>query len=195
VRRGTHGFCDDAGVRHFAALACLTLLVAACGGDGDSAGPTTTVADPGPAQTTTRAETETAAPPTTTEEEGDGPVVLIQTERGEEVEVQAEIADTQGERELGLMHREFLPDDAGMIFLFDEEVTGGFWMKNTLIPLSIAFADGDGTILRILDMEPCEADPCEIYDPGVSYASALEVNRGAFESWGVAEGDLLTLEQ
>ena len=80
-------------------------------------------------------------------------------------------------------------------FLFEEALTGGFWMKNTLIPLSIAFADGDGTILRILDMEPCEADPCEIYDPGVTYSSALEVNQGAFASWGVEEGDLLTLEQ
>ena len=44
-------------------------------------------------------------------------------------------------------------------------------------------------------MEPCEADPCEIYDPGVTYSSALEVNQGAFASWGVEEGDLLTLEQ
>jgi uncharacterized membrane protein (UPF0127 family) len=181
-------------VRHLAALACLTLLVAACGGDGESAGPTTTVSDPGP-PTTTQAETETTAPPTTTEEEREGPVVLIQTERGEEVEVAVEIADTQEEREVGLMNREFLPDDAGMIFLFEEEIAGGFWMKNTLIPLSIAFMGGDGTILRILDMEPCEADPCEIYDPGVSYQSALEVNQGAFASWGVEEGDLLTLEQ
>jgi uncharacterized protein len=182
-------------VLRLVALASLSFLLASCGGDGESAGPTTTVADPGPApQTTTQAETETAAP-TTTEEERDGPVVFIQTERGEEVEVAVEIADTQEEREVGLMHRESLPDDAGMIFLFEEEIAGGFWMKNTLIPLSIAFADGDGTILRILDMEPCEADPCEIYDPGVSYASALEVNQGAFESWGVEEGDLLTLEQ
>jgi uncharacterized membrane protein (UPF0127 family) len=93
------------------------------------------------------------------------------------------------------MQREFLPDDAGMLFLFEEETAGGFWMKNTLIPLSIAFVGGDGTILRILDMEPCEADPCEIYDPGVAYASALEVNQGAFADWGVEEGDLLTLEQ
>jgi uncharacterized membrane protein (UPF0127 family) len=181
-------------MRRLAALACLGLVLAACGGDGDSAGPTTTVADPGP-PATTEAETETAAPPTTTEEEREGPVVLIQTEDGEEVAVAVEIADTQDEREVGLMHREFLPDDAGMIFLFEEEITGGFWMKNTLIPLSIAFADGDGTILRILDMEPCEADPCEIYDPGVAYASALEVNQGAFASWGVEEGDPLTLEQ
>jgi uncharacterized membrane protein (UPF0127 family) len=181
-------------MRRLAALACLGLVLAACGGDGDSAGPTTTVADPGP-PATTEAETETAAPPTTTEEEREGPVVLIQTQDGEEVAVAVEIADTQDEREVGLMHREFLPDDAGMIFLFEEEITGGFWMKNTLIPLSIAFADGDGTILRILDMEPCEADPCEIYDPGVAYASALEVNQGAFASWGVEEGDPLTLEQ
>jgi uncharacterized protein len=181
-------------MRRLAALFFLAFLVASCGGDGESAGPTTTVADPGP-PTTTEAETETAAPPTTTEEERDGPIVLIQTERGEEVEVAVEIADTQGEREVGLMHRESLPDDAGMIFLFGEEITGGFWMKNTLIPLSIAFADGDGEILRILDMEPCEADPCEIYDPGVPYESALEVNQGAFENWGVEEGDLLTLEQ
>ena len=79
------------------------------------------------------------------------------------------------------MHREFLPDDAGMIFLFEEEIAGGFWMKNTLIPLSIAFVAGNGEIVRILDMEPCEADPCEIYDPGVTYSSALEVNQGVRE--------------
>jgi uncharacterized protein len=181
-------------MRRLAVLFFLAFLVVSCGGDGESAGPTTTVADPGP-PTTTEAETETAAPSTTTEEERDGPIVLIQTERGEEVEVAVEVADTQEEREVGLMHREFLPDDAGMIFLFEEAIAGGFWMKNTLIPLSIAFADGEGEILRILDMEPCEADPCEIYDPGVSYESALEVNQGAFENWGVEEGDLLTLEQ
>jgi uncharacterized protein len=180
-------------MRRLAALACLGFLLAACGGDDESAGPTTTVAAPAP-PATTETETETAAP-TTTEEERQGPVILIQTERGEEVPVTVEIADSQEEREVGLMHRESLPDDAGMIFLFEDEITGGFWMKNTLIPLSIAFAGADGEILRILDMEPCEADPCEIYDPGVAYASALEVNQGAFAAWGVEEGDLLTLEQ
>ena len=65
-------------------------------------------------------------------------------------------------------------------------------MKDTLIPLSIAFADADGMIVSILDMEPCETDPCEIYDPGVTYRSALEVNQGAFSRWGVEEGDRLT---
>ena len=67
-------------------------------------------------------------------------------------------------------------------------------MKDTLIPLSIAFADADGTILSILDMDPCESDPCEIYDPGVPYRSALEVNQGAFDDWGVRVGDTLSLQ-
>ncbi|MGH3030271.1 MAG: DUF192 domain-containing protein [Gaiellaceae bacterium] len=126
---------------------------------------------------------------------GDGarPQVLIDTGE-EEVAVDVEVADSDEERAVGLMNRESLPEDAGMIFVFPEEHSGGFWMKDTLIPLSIAFADVEGRILRILDMEPCESDPCEIYDPGVSYRSALEVNRGAFSEWGVEEGDRLRLE-
>ena len=108
---------------------------------------------------------------------------------------EVEIAETREERQVGLMNRESLPEDAGMIFLFEADTDVGFWMKNTLIPLSIAFADDDGEIVAILDMEPCESEPCEIYDPGVPYRSALEVNQGAFESWGVAVGDRLRLDR
>jgi hypothetical protein len=68
-------------------------------------------------------------------------------------------------------------------------------MKDTLIPLSAAFLDRDGRVLRILDMEPCEADPCPVYDPGVSYVAAVEANRGAFERLGVAVGDVAQLER
>jgi hypothetical protein len=93
------------------------------------------------------------------------------------------------------MHRESLDDDAGMIFMFFEEQQGGFWMKNTLIPLSIAFFDANGEILRIMDMRPCEADPCPVYDPEVTYMGALEVNQGAFDRWGVEEGDTILLNQ
>ena len=109
--------------------------------------------------------------------------------------VDVEIADSDEERQVGLMNRESLPEDAGMLFVFEEDVSFGFWMKNTLIPLSIAFADGDGEIVRILDMEPCEADPCTVYEPEATYRTALEVNRGAFADWGVAEGDRLTLDR
>lgn len=113
---------------------------------------------------------------------------VIETDSGT-VLVNVEVADTPELQQRGLMGREELADDAGMVFLFFEEHGGGFWMKNTLIPLSIAFFDADGEILEILDMEPCEEDPCPVYDPGVSYRGALEVNQGSFEGWGVEVGD------
>ncbi len=105
--------------------------------------------------------------------------------------LKVEVADDPKERERGLMFRESLPKRAGMVFIFFEETRGGFWMKNTRIPLSIAFFDRDGEIVRILDMDPCKRDPCRIYDPRVSYWGALEVNQGAFERWGVDEGDTI----
>jgi uncharacterized protein len=179
-------------VRRVGLVATVCLLAACGGGDGDSADPTTTVTAAG--TTTEDAPATTEEQTTTEEDEESGPLVLIETADGE-VEVPVEVADSPKEREVGLMNRESLPADAGMIFLFDEDSTSGFWMKNTLIPLSIAFADAEGTIVSILDMEPCEADPCEIYDPGASYRSALEVNQGAFEDWGVQVGDRLSLAQ
>ena len=117
---------------------------------------------------------------------------LIATGEGTRL-VRVEIADTVEERQQGLMHRESLADDAGMVFIFFENTRGGFWMKDTLIPLSIAFFDEEGRILEIIDMEPCRADPCPTYDPGVTYRGALEVNQGAFERWGVEERDEITL--
>lgn len=103
------------------------------------------------------------------------------------------IAENETQHQYGLMFRESFPDDCGMAFLFFEEHQGGFWMKNTRIPLSIAYFDEEGEILSILDMEPCESDPCEIYDPGVAYNGALEVNRGSFDEWGVEEGDQISI--
>jgi uncharacterized protein len=178
-------------MRRLALLAVVGLLAACGGGDDESADPTTTVSATG---TTTAEEQPAATEEQTTTEEAGGPVVVIETGSGE-VEVPVEVADSSEERAVGLMNRESLPADAGMIFLFDEDTASAFWMKNTLIPLSIAFADEEGTIVSILDMEPCEADPCELYDPGVSYRSALEVNQGAFDDWGVEVGDRLSLIQ
>jgi uncharacterized protein len=118
-------------------------------------------------------------------------VVLSHGDR--ETTIAVEIANTQSEREQGLMGRETLPADAGMVFVFPEDVRGAFWMKDTLIPLSIAFYSTDGRILKILDMEPCDADPCPLYDPGVAYRGALEVNQGAFVGWGISAGDRLRI--
>jgi uncharacterized membrane protein (UPF0127 family) len=114
--------------------------------------------------------------------------VLIDT-GGNSVLVDVDVAETDEQRAFGLMKRESLPDDEGMLFVFFEDSTSAFTMRNTLIPLSIAFFDFDGEILKILDMEPCEAEPCPSYDPAVTYRGALEVNQGAFDEWGVEVGD------
>jgi len=95
------------------------------------------------------------------------------------------VADNPELRRQGLMGVDHLPRQGGMVFLYAAEARGGFWMKDTLIPLSIAFFDADGLVLATLDMEPCEADPCPTYDPGVAYHGALEVNRGRFADLGL----------
>jgi uncharacterized membrane protein (UPF0127 family) len=124
---------------------------------------------------------------------GRGTVIL---DRGKDTTlVEVEVAQTPEQRSRGLMGRRSLAQDEGMAFIFFEETRGGFWMKNTLIPLSIAFFDKDGEILRIMDMQPCRQAPCKVYDPGVAYWGALEVNQGAFDRWGVDVGDVVRLVQ
>jgi uncharacterized membrane protein (UPF0127 family) len=120
--------------------------------------------------------------------------VLIDT-GDDTVLVDVEVAQDPEERARGLMFRRSLPDDAGMVFIYFQPHDGGFWMKNTRIPLSIAFFGKQGRILRILDMEPCRRDPCPMYEPKVSFWGALEVNRGAFDAWGVEVGDTIRLTQ
>jgi len=122
------------------------------------------------------------------------PTVSIDTAGGE-VTVPVEVADTPAERERGLMGRQSLASDDGMVFVFPKNSNDAFWMKDTLIPLSIAFYDDRGRIVSLLDMEPCRAEPCPLYSPGAAYRGALEVNRGAFDRWGVRVGDRLRLEQ
>jgi uncharacterized protein len=117
----------------------------------------------------------------------------ITTRAGAPVVLRVEIARTTAERQVGLMSRRSLPAKAGMVFAYPDDHRGGYWMKDTLIPLDIAFYDGRGKILRILTMQPCRRDPCRIYDPGVTYRSALEVNAGSFRRWGVRKGDRISV--
>jgi uncharacterized membrane protein (UPF0127 family) len=91
------------------------------------------------------------------------------------------------------MNRRSLEAKAGMAFLYPEAHRGGYWMKDTLIPLDIAFAGASGKILRIFTMQPCRRDPCRIYDPKVDYRSALEVNAGSFRRWRVRVGDRISV--
>ena len=85
-----------------------------------------------------------------------------------------EVAKTTAQRTRGLMNRRQAPKD-GMLFVFPGTTTGGFWMKNTLVPLTIVFFDSAGKRVRKLSMVPCRKDPCPIYDPGRPYRFALEL--------------------
>jgi uncharacterized membrane protein (UPF0127 family) len=88
-----------------------------------------------------------------------------------------ELALTSESRTRGLMNRRKAPVD-GMLFVFPESTSGGFWMKHTLVPLTIVFFDTSGRRVRRMSMVPCRDDPCAIYDPGRRYRFALELRAG-----------------
>jgi uncharacterized membrane protein (UPF0127 family) len=115
-------------------------------------------------------------------------LVRIRTSTGG-VAVHALIADTNAERRRGLAGRRRLARDAGMAFLFSRPVRVAFWMKDTRIPLSIAFWGRRGRIVAIMDMSPCRSRGCPSYRPAVPYQGALEANRGFFQAHGVDVGD------
>jgi len=103
--------------------------------------------------------------------------------------VSAEIAVRPMDRQRGLMFRESMPPDHGMLFVFPQVSVQSFWMRNTTLPLSIAFADSDGRIVRIADLEPLDERLVTSVGP-VRYA--LEMNRGWFEQHGVVAGDRIS---
>lgn len=105
---------------------------------------------------------------------------------------EVEIADTDASRQRGLMGRTELAEGEGMVFLFDGPTTASFWMKDTLIPLSISFWDAERKVVAVLDMEPCESEPCQLYGPDRPYVGAVEVALGGLE--GVRVGDMVYLE-
>lgn len=114
---------------------------------------------------------------------------------GPAVALSVEIAETETSRQIGLMGRAGLDPDAGMVFLAPDLRQSGFWMKNTRIPLSIAFWDAQGKIVDILDMEPCEGDACPLYIPQAPCVGAVEANLGYFETNGISIGDTVELER
>ncbi len=151
----------------------------------EAAVPTTTAPAEAPATT---APTTTA--PAEKAETAQAPTLTIINSGGERVEVEVEIADTDAERERGLMERTELAQDAGMLFVFEEEQQLAFFMRDTLIPLSIAYIDAEGTIVDIQDMQPLDETPVPSAAPA---QYALEVNQGFFEARGIQVGDWVEL--
>ena len=106
--------------------------------------------------------------------------------------LKVEVARTSEQRARGLMQRTELAADGGMVFLFPGRTTVGFWMKGTLVPLSIAYVDGD-TVVSTAEMTPCTDDPCPSYRPSGPYTLAVEATAGFFPSHGVGPGTRMTL--
>lgn len=110
---------------------------------------------------------------------------------GNEVSVNAEIADTFETRQHGFMERKNIPDGTGMLFVFERDQILSFWMKNTPTPLSIAYISSSGKIYDIFDMKPFSL--ASIVSTGYS-KYALEVPQGWFEKEGIKTGDCLKLD-
>jgi uncharacterized membrane protein (UPF0127 family) len=107
-------------------------------------------------------------------------------------EFTVEVARTPAQQEHGLMERRHLGEREGMIFVYLTDRRMTFWMKNTLIPLSIAFLSSEGEILEIEDMKPLDLTPI-VSKRSARYA--LEVNKGAFERAGARAGDRIRLPE
>ena len=120
------------------------------------------------------------------------PRVIVETAAGARHPVDVELARTDPERHQGLMDRPSLPENAGMLFIFDAPAVQSFWMKNTLIPLDMVFIDDQGTIVGIVE----SAEPRTLAPRSVGKASryVLEVNGGWSKARGVRAGDRARFE-
>jgi len=148
------------------------------------------------------------------------PVVRFARAGGAAVALYVEVADDSDEQTCGLMHRSVQPDEQGMLFVFAVDSFGGFWMRNTLIPLSIAYADAGGRIVDILEMQPVSgpnqtpyrlADGRQTsladgtapppgatvvtYNPRAPYRYAIEANQGWFTRNGIQIGDSVDVQE
>ena len=109
--------------------------------------------------------------------------------------IRVEIASDDATREQGLMYRDQLPNDRGMVFFFPKAGNYPFWMKNTLIPLDMLWIDDQKKIVHVeKNVPPCKADPCPSYDPGAFATYVLEVAAGVAGRHGLANGQPLRFE-
>ncbi len=117
-------------------------------------------------------------------------VTVASADGSESHPLTVEIARTGQQRQIGLMHRQELGPESGMLFLFPAMSASGFWMRNTLIPLDIAYLSPDGTIQEIRQGAPLDETPLRPAEP---YLYVVETNLGWFESKGLGVGDRVVI--
>lgn len=111
------------------------------------------------------------------------------------IKINAEIADDKLEMEKGLMFREKLEENSGMLFIFENEEYQTFWMKNTLIPLDIIFIDRGFEIVGVESAQPCRKNPCQLYSSPSPAKYVLEVNAGFAARNKIEVGDKIVMNQ
>jgi uncharacterized protein len=158
-------------------------VVAALAGAAFLLGARTTGTPARDAEPSAGAATSSGTPPS------DRHVYLLQPARAAPSRVSLEVAADETARERGLSSRGELPSGTGMAFLFPGDTRVAFWMKDTLVPLQIAFVGDDGRVVGLFEMSPCRADPCPTYAPARPYRYAVELASGAFTAAGIREGD------
>ncbi|MFW2335059.1 DUF192 domain-containing protein [Ilumatobacter sp.] len=193
------------------------LLLSACAsGSGSATDPSApavaapTVTQPAAADTTvpstgssTAGTVDTTAPDTTSVGDVTEPAVrpegfattqaVVTNADGTTCEICLLLADDSAQRARGLMFVTDVGPADGMAFRYQDPHTGTFWMKNTVLPLSIAFFDPDGSFLEAFDMEPCTTDSCQKYATPRSFLVAVEVPQGDLDDVGLVAGSNLEL--
>jgi uncharacterized protein len=147
----------------------------------------------GPASTAPGASSEPAAPVAVAKKKLGDPqpklpvgTIVLETPPRAPLTIKAEVAGTDGQRQMGLMFRESMADDEGMIFLFPTERHNAFWMHNTLIPLDMLFIDSDWKVVGIVENARPLTDDSRSVNKMSQYV--LELNAGAAERYGLGEG-------
>lgn len=124
---------------------------------------------------------------------GNPTVKIISADGLKTAAIKVEVADNAVERARGLMERQGLSPDSGMLFVFPEPQILTFWMKNTRIPLEIVFFDQDGLFVNAMQMEPCKDDPCTRYSSQALAQYAIELPPGFREKNSIGVGSKLDL--
>lgn len=111
-----------------------------------------------------------------------------------EATIELEVAKTPEQQTLGLMYRTSLPDNRGMLFIFDLPRYARFWMKNVSIPLDMIFLQGETVTAIFSDVPPCQSDPCPTYGPQNQINQVIELRGGRAKELGLKVGDRIKLE-
>jgi uncharacterized membrane protein (UPF0127 family) len=115
-------------------------------------------------------------------------VAIVTPAAGEPCELCVWLADDNDRRSRGLMQVDDLGGRDAMVFVYDRPRTTRFTMRNTVLPLSIAFFDADGEFIEAFDMEPCAAEPCPPYPTPGQFLVAIEVPQGSLDTFGIGAG-------